>query len=284
MRVHPVADVLRRGGAALAAALCTAAATPPPAVTLASTTSTDNSGLYDHLLPKFTAATGIAVRVIAVGTGRALSIGRRGDADVLVVHDPEAEREFVAAGHGVARVPFMYNDFVVVGPRADPAGVRAAGDVLDGLRMIAQGRSPFVSRGDDSGTHKKELRLWRAAGLAPATPAAAWYREAGAGMGAVLNLANELPAYTLTDRATWISFENRDALVLLIENQPPLYNPYSVIRVNPRRHPSVNHAGAERFAKWLRSPRAHALIADYRVRGVQLFHPLASDAPSSAPR
>lgn len=274
MRVHPVATILRCGGAALAALLC-GAATPPP-VTLASTTSTDNSGLYDYLLPRFTADTGVVVRVIAVGTGRALSIGGRGDADVLVVHDPESEREFVAAGHGVARVPFMYNDFVVVGPRADPAGAGAASDVLDGMRLIARARSPFVSRGDDSGTHKKELRLWRAAGIAPG--GAAWYREAGAGMGTVLNLANELPAYTLTDRATWISFDNRGELTLLIEDQPPLYNPYSVILVNPRRHPAVNHAGAERFAKWLTSPRARALIAAYRVRGVQLFHPLAESS------
>ena len=271
MRVYPVAKILRGAAAALAALFC-GAATPPP-VTLASTTSTDNSGLYDYLLPRFTAETGVVVRVIAVGTGRALSIGGRGDADVLVVHDPESEREFVAAGHGVARVPFMYNDFVVVGPRADPAGARTSSDVLDGMRLIARSRSPFVSRGDDSGTHKKELRLWHAAGIAPG--AAAWYREAGAGMGAVLNLANELPAYTLTDRATWISFDNRGELALLIENQPPLYNPYSVILVNPRRHPTVNHDGAERFAKWLTSPRARALIAAYRVRGVQLFHPLA---------
>ena len=280
MQVYSVADVLKRGGAALAALLCAAGATPPP-VTLASTTSTDNSGFYDYLLPKFTAETGIAVRVIAVGTGRALSIGRRGDADVLVVHDPESEREFVAAGHGVARAPFMYNDFVVVGPRADPAGLRAAADVSHGMRLIARSRSSFVSRGDDSGTHKTELRLWRAAGIAPA---AAWYREAGAGMGAVLNLANELPAYTLTDRATWISFGNRDALVLLIENQPPLYNPYSVILVNPRRHPAVNHDGARRFAKWLTSARALSLIADYRVRGAQLFYPLTNAARRTAPR
>ena len=272
MRVYPVAKVLRCAVAAAAAVFC-GAATPPP-VTLASTTSTDNSGLYDYLLPRFTAETGVAVRVIAVGTGRALSIGRRGDADVLVVHDPESEREFVAAGHGVARVPFMYNDFVVVGPRADAAGLGAAEDVLDGMRLIARSRSPFVSRGDDSGTHKRELRLWRDAGIV-IVPDAAWYREAGAGMGAVLNLANELPAYTLTDRATWISFENRGELKLLIENQPPLYNPYSVILVNPRRHPAVNHDGAERFAKWLTSPRARTLIAAYRVRGVQLFHPLA---------
>ena len=274
MRVYPIANVLGRYAAALAAplaALCAAAATPPP-ITLASTTSTDNSGFHDYLLPQFTVETGIVVRVIAVGTGRALSIGRRGDADVLIVHDPESEREFVAAGHGVSRVPFMYNDFVVVGPRGDPGGLRAAGDVLHGMQLIARGRSPFVSRGDDSGTHKKELWLWRAAGLTP--DADSWYREAGAGMGAVLNLANELPAYTLTDRATWISFHNRDSLVLLIENGALLHNLYSVILVDPDRHPRVNHRGAKRFAEWLTSPRVLQRIDDFRVRDTQLFYPL----------
>jgi len=279
MRVYRSADFLTRVAwllAGLCAALLSAgagAAAATAAVTLASTTSTDNSGLYDYLLPKFTADTGIRVRVIAVGTGRALSIGRRGDADLLIVHDRESELEFVADGHGVARVPFMYNDYVLVGPRADPGGLRAAGDVVHAMRLIARGRRPFISRGDDSGTHKKELQLWRAAGLAPGA-ADVWYREAGAGMGAVLNLANELVAYTLTDRSTWVSFNNRAALALLVENQPPLHNPYSAILVNPQKHPAVNHRAARRLVEWLTSRRGLDWIDNYRLRGVRLFHPL----------
>ncbi len=272
MRVHRVANLLAGWSAGWCLALLSAAACGAT-VTLASTTSTDHSGFYDYLLPKFTADTGIRVRVIAVGTGRALSIGRRGDADLLIVHDRESELEFVAEGHGVARIPFMYNDYVLVGPRGDPGGLRSANDVLDAMRLIARDRRLFVSRGDDSGTHKKELQLWRAAGFVPGA-GDAWYRESGAGMGAVLNLANELPAHTITDRSTWVSFNNRDSLVLLVENQPPLHNPYSVILVNPEKHPAVNHRDAGRLAKWLTSPRGLEWIGGFRVRGTQLFHPL----------
>ena len=239
-------------------------------IVLASTTSTDNSGLYQVLLPAFKRDTGIEVRVIAAGTGRALSIASRGDADVLVVHDEASELEFVRDGYGVDRRTFMYNDYVLVGSVADVSGIKGVGGVVAAFRRIAQSGAPFVSRGDDSGTHKKELSLWRSAlGTTPA--GLGWYREVGRGMGATLNIANELGAYTLSDRSTWVSFNNRANLQIVLENEPPLHNPYSVIVVNPERHPGVRFREARIFADWLTSRRALALIRNFKVRGQQLF-------------
>lgn len=264
------------GAAIVAAGLVAGAAVPAGAeerarsIVLASTTSTDNSGLYEVLLPAFKRDTGIEVRVIAAGTGRALSIASRGDADVLVVHDEASELEFVRAGYGVDRRTFMYNDYVLVGSVADAAGVKGSSGVISAFRRIAQGGALFVSRGDDSGTHKKELSLWRSA--LDATPAGrGWYREVGRGMGATLNIANELGAYTLSDRSTWVSFNNRANLQVVLENDPPLHNPYSVILVNPGRHPGVRFHEARIFADWLTSRRSLALIRDFKVRGRQLF-------------
>ena len=244
---------------------------------MASTTSTRDSGLLDAILPRFEARTGIAVRVVAVGTGRALDLARRGDADVLLVHAKPAEEAFVAAGYGLARHPVMYNDFVIVGPRNDPAGIRGLHDVGQALATLAAARAPFLSRGDDSGTHKAERRLWAAVGLDPAADRSGWYRETGAGMGATLNTANQLPGYTLTDRGTWLSFRNRSSLALLVEGDPRLRNEYGVIVVNPERYPHVKAAAAGRLVEWLTSPEGGAAIAGFRVGGEQLFFPIEDD-------
>ena len=227
----------------LAAALVLAASGPPAVagerfITLASTTSTDNSGLFATLLPRFEAASGIAVHVVAVGTGQALRLAARGDADVLLVHDRAGEDKFVAEGNGVDRRDVMYNDFVIVGPKADPAGIAGLGDGPGALRRIAQAAAIFVSRGDDSGTNRKERRLWQAAGIDPARASGTWYREAGAGMGATLNIAAAMGAYTLADRATWLSFRNKGPLVVLVEGDRRLFNPYGVILVNPAPIPT----------------------------------------------
>ena len=244
-------------------------------IVLASTTSADNSGLYDYLLPKFTAETGIEVAVIAVGTGQAIKIGERGDADVVIVHDPPSEQAFVESGYGIGRHTFMYNDYVLVGPKQSLTKMRRYqnASIAEVMETIATHREIFISRGDDSGTHKKELSLWALIGLSP-HPRGDWYREAGAGMGTVLNIANELLAYTLSDRATWISFNNRPDLTIIKENVPPLHNPYSVIRVNPKKHPRINHQAARRFSDWIRSQTGLAWIAQFRVKGVQLFYPI----------
>ena len=271
MRIYRVTSIL-------VLALCSScliADTGDARIVLASTTSADNSGLYDYLLPKFTAETGIEVAVIAVGTGQAIKIGERGDADVLIVHDPSSERAFVESGHGIGRHTFMYNDYVLVGPKPSPEKMRRYRDasIAEVMAAIATQRELFISRGDDSGTHKKELSLWALIGLSP-HPSGDWYREAGAGMGTVLNIANELLAYTLSDRATWISFNNRSDLAIIKENVPPLHNPYSIIRINPAKHPHINHRAARRFSDWLRSPSGLAWIAQFRVKGVQLFYPI----------
>ncbi len=242
-------------------------------ILLASTTSTDHSGLYDFLLPTFTRETGIEVRVVSVGTGRALSIASRGDADVLIVHDEPSEVEFMRQGYGIRRDTFMFNDYVLVGPAGDPGGVRSAGGVAVTLQAIFKTGAPFISRGDDSGTHKKELFLWRMA-LGEVPIARSWYREVGEGMGAALTIANELGAYTLSDRSTWISFNHRDNLEIVVENEPPLHNPYSVILVNPAIHPEVRFEQARAFADWLLSEQGLSLIGSFRVRGQQLFFPL----------
>ncbi|MBT3305652.1 MAG: solute-binding protein, partial [Alphaproteobacteria bacterium] len=216
-----------------------AGATEEKFITLVGTTSTDNSGLYGKILPLFTAKTGIKVRVVSVGTGRAINIAKNGDADVLLVHHRPSEEKFVTEGYGVKRYDIMYNDFIIVGPGNDPAGIKGLKSVVDGLARIAETKNFFVSRGDDSGTHKKELSIWKIAGVNATKASGQWYREAGAGMGATLNTASAMPAYTLSDRGTWLKFENRGGLRLLAENDPLLLNPYGVILINPKRHPHV---------------------------------------------
>ena len=244
-------------------------------ITLASTTSTENSGLFAHLLPRFTQATGIEVRVIAVGTGQALRIARNGDADVLLVHHRASEEKFVAEGYGVKRHDVMYNDFVLVGPRADPAGLRGLTDAVAALARVAAARAPFASRGDDSGTHKKERDLWAAAGVDPLEASGTWYRETGSGMGATLNAAAGMGAYALSDRATWLAFQNKGDLEVLVEGDTRLFNPYGVILVNPAKHPYVKAEAGQAFIDWLVSEPGQAAIAAYRLDGRQLFFPNA---------
>ena len=247
------------------------------AITVASTTSTEQSGLFKHLLPKFTGSTGIEVKVVALGTGQALDIGRRGDADVVFVHDKEAEEKFVADGFGVKRHEVMYNDFVVVGPKSDPAGA-AGKDIQAGLRRIAAVKAPFVSRGDRSGTHAAELRFWRDAGLNLAAIKGDWYKEIGQGMGPALNAASAASAYVLSDRGTWLAFKNRGDLTILVEGDQRMFNQYSVMLVNPARHPQVKAADGQRFIDWLVSGEGQKTIAEYRVNGEQLFFPNAGAA------
>lgn len=244
-------------------------------ITLASTTSTEQSGLFAHLLPAFTAASGIGVRVVALGTGQALDVGRRGDADVLLVHDRAAEERFVAEGWGGPRHAVMYNDFVIIGPAADPAGIAGLRDSAEALRRIAVATAPFISRGDRSGTHAAELRLWQLAGIDPGGGRGAWYREVGQGMGPALNTAAAQEAYLLADRGTWLAFRNRQALRVLVEGDQRLFNQYGVIAVNPARHPHVKSAEAERFIAWLVAPPGQAAIAGYRIGGEPLFVPNA---------
>ena len=271
----------------LAAALLAALAAPGPAaaeerfILLQSTTSTQNSGLFDAILPGFTAATGIEVRVVAVGTGQALKNARNGDGDVLLVHAVEAEEAFVSEGYGVKRFDVMYNDFVIVGPPADPAGIAGLSDATAALKSIAAARAPFASRGDDSGTHVKELALWRAAGLDPVAASGTWYRETGSGMGATLNVALGMGAYTLTDRGTWIAFKNKGNFGILVAGDARLFNPYGVILVNPARHPRVKAADGQAFIDWLTGPDGQAAIAAYKLEGQQLFFPNAGDGGGS---
>jgi tungstate transport system substrate-binding protein len=250
------------------------AAAPADSIVLASTTSTQDSGLFGYLLPIVRARTGIEVKVVAQGTGQALDTARRGDADVVLVHDPEAEQRFVAEGAGVARQLVMYNDFLVAGPAADPAGARGK-DVLQGLRAIARTSSPFVSRGDRSGTHQAELRLWAAAGIEVDPQRERWYRAVGQGMGPALNIASASNAYVLTDRATWVSFRNKGELQALVEGDARLFNQYGVIMVNPAKHPHVKREAAQRFIDFLLSVEGQKAIGDFRVEGQQLFHPNA---------
>lgn len=238
---------------------------------MASTTSTEQSGLFGHLLPVFRQATGIEVKVVALGTGQALDMGRRGDADVLFVHDQVAEEKLVAEGFGIRRYPVMYNDFVLVGPVADPAGVRGK-DILVALRKLAASQSAFVSRGDNSGTHAAELRYWKLAG---ADNKGAGYKACGCGMGPALNMAASTQAYALTDRGTWLSFKNRDGLAVLVEGDTRLFNQYGVIAVNPAKHPHVRAAQAQQFVDWVVSPAGQAAIAAYKVGGETLFFPNA---------
>lgn len=268
----------RQAVAVLAGLACSVVLGPAGAaaeryITVASTTSTENSGLFAHLLPIFQDQTGIAVRVVALGTGQALDVGRRGDADVVFVHDREAEEKFIAEGHGIGRRDVMYNDFVLVGPRADPAGITGGRDIAAALRAIRDAKAPFVSRGDRSGTHAAELRLWEAAGVDIAAAKGPWYRETGAGMGASLNTASAMEAYLLADRGTWLSFRNRGTLGILVEGDRRLFNQYGVMLVNPERHPQVKKEEGQAFIDWLVSPEGQAAIAAYRINGEQLFYP-----------
>ena len=225
-------------------------------ITVASTTSTENSGLFRELLPKFTARTGIEVRVVAVGTGQAIKLARNGDADVLFVHHKPSELKFVADGHGEVRHDVMYNDFVVVGPKSDPAGIVGTRDAAAALARIAATRAPFASRGDDSGTHRKERALWKTAGVDVDAASGGWYRETGSGMGATLNTASGMNAYALTDRATWLNFRNKGDLVIAVQGDPRLYNQYGVTLVNVKKHPHVKRAEGQMFIDWLLSPGA----------------------------
>jgi tungstate transport system substrate-binding protein len=244
-------------------------------ILVASTTSTQDSGLFDHLLPLFKQKTGITVKVIAQGTGQALDTGRRGDADVVFVHDRDAELKFVAEGAGVRRHAVMYNDFVLVGPASDPARVAGSKDIAVALAAIRREQAPFISRGDRSGTHQAELRLWKAADIAPEA-SGAWYRSVGQGMGAALNMASASNAYVLADRATWLNFGNKGELRVLVEGDRRLFNQYGVILVNPSRHPSVKQSLGQQFIDYLVSPQGQADIAAYRVGGQQLFYPNAT--------
>jgi tungstate transport system substrate-binding protein len=243
-------------------------------ITVASTTSTDQSGLFGQLLPVFEKDSGIKVRVVALGTGQALDLARRGDADVVFVHDKAAEEKFVADGHGVKRQEVMYNDFVLVGPKIDPA--KASGkDILEGLRRIEGAKASFVSRGDKSGTHAAELRYWKAAAVDLDAKKGPWYRDTGSGMGPALNTAASMNAYILADRGTWLAFKNRGDLGVIVEGDDRLFNQYGVILVNPAKHPHVKQADGQKFIDWIVSPAGQKAIADYKIGGEQLFFPNA---------
>ncbi len=245
-------------------------------ITVASTTSTENSGLFKHILPMFEKQTGIQVRVVALGTGQALELARRGDADVLFVHNKSAEEKFVAEGFGVKRHDVMYNDFVLVGPKRDPAKIRGGPDILAALKLISAAEAPFASRGDKSGTHAAELRYWQAAGIDPTGARGRWYRETGSGMGATLNTASGMDAYVLADRGTWLSFKNRGELEVLIEGDPRLFNQYGIILVSPARHPHVKKDMGQAFVDWLLSKAGQEAIASYKIGGQQLFFTTAT--------
>ena len=241
-------------------------------ITLSSTTSTQDSGLFGHILPMFTATSGITVHVVAVGTGQALAIGARGDADALLVHDRVGEDKFVSDGFGIDRRDVMYNDFVIVGPRSDPAHIRGLRDASAALKQIADAAAPFASRGDDSGTNRMELRLWKSAAIQP-DPHGGWYRDLGQGMGATLNIAAGMNAYTLTDRATWANFKNRQSLEIVTEGDPALFNPYGSILVNPTKWPQIKFQDARTWHEWLTSKVGLDAITSYRINGEQLFFP-----------
>ncbi len=244
-------------------------------IVVASTTSTQDSGLFGFILPKFKAKTGIDVKVIAQGTGQALDTGRRGDADVVFVHAKAQEEKFVADGFGVKRYPVMYNDFVLIGPKADPAGIKGGKDIVVGLKAINDKASPFVSRGDKSGTHSAELNLWKAASLDPAGTKPGWYREIGQGMGAALNTAGAMLGYVLSDRGTWISFKNKGDLQIAVEGDKRLFNQYGIILVNPTKHAHVKKELGQAFIDWVVSGEGQQAIRDYKIDGQQLFFPNA---------
>ncbi|MEC8888155.1 MAG: substrate-binding domain-containing protein [Pseudomonadota bacterium] len=244
-------------------------------IVVASTTSTENSGLYSFVLPRFSEQTGIEVRVVAVGTGQALHIAQNGDADVLLVHHRPSEDQFISQGYGVTRYDLMYNDYILVGPRDDPASVLSAANVIGAVQRIATNKSLFISRGDDSGTHKKEMELWNQSGIDTTKVGNGWYQETGRGMGGTLNMASALDAYTLSDRATWLKFGNKGRLDILFQSDPPLFNPYGIILVNPEKHPHIKTRDGQTFIEWMLSEAGQTLIADYRILGQQAFFPTA---------
>jgi tungstate transport system substrate-binding protein len=262
-------------GLALLSAIGVMPAAAQKFITVASTTSTEQSGLFNHILPLFEKKTGIQVRVVALGTGQALDVARRGDADVVFVHARSAEEKFVAEGYGVMRLPVMYNDFVLIGPKADPANAAGTKNILEGLRRIKRVDAPFVSRGDRSGTHMAELALWKQAGIDIDREKGAWYRDTGQGMGPALNSASSMNAYVLADRATWISFKNRGALAVLVEGDKRLFNEYGVILVNPEKHKHVKKEMGQAFIDWIVSEEGQRAIAGYKINGEQLFFPNA---------
>ncbi len=261
--------------AVIVAGLCGVADAGDRYITVASTTSTANSGLFKDILPRFTRKSGIEVRVVAVGTGQAIRLARNGDADVLFVHHRKSEEKFVSEGYGVKRFDVMYNDFIVIGPKNDPAKIKGVSDVVKGLSSIAAATAPFVSRGDDSGTHKKELALWREAGVDVKTASGTWYRETGSGMGATLNTAAAMGAYTLADRGTWLSFANKEGLAIAYEGDKRLLNLYGVILVNPKRHKHIKAEMGQTFIDWLVSDEGQKAIGDFRIGGKPLFNPNA---------
>ena len=278
--------MLRRQFLTLAAAGLLAAGVSAPVqaqdtfIIVQSTTSTQNSGLFEFMLPKFREKTGIEVRVVAVGTGQAIKNAANGDGDVLFVHAKPAEEKFVADGYGVKRFDVMYNDFVVVGPPADPAGIAGSSDITDALKKIAEVKAPFASRGDDSGTHKAELALWEAAGVDVAAASGGWYRETGSGMGATLNTGTGMGAYVLTDRATWISFGNKGAYRIAVEGDERMFNQYGIILVNKEKLPNVKADLGQQFVDWVISEEGQQVIADYKIDGQQLFFPNARPSGS----
>ena len=262
----------------LAALLCFGASVEAQQryITVASTTSTEQSGLFKHLLPLFEQKTGIQARVVALGTGQALDMGRRGDADVVFVHAKPLEEKFVAEGHGVRRYEVMYNDFVLIGPKSDPAKVKSSRDILAGLKAINGKGAPFVSRGDKSGTHSAELRLWKQATLDPAAAKPAWYREIGQGMGAALNMSSAMGGYVLADRGTWLSFKNKGDLEIVLEGDKRLFNQYGIMLVNPAKHAHVKKELGQAFVDWIISKEGQDAIGSYQINGKQLFFPNAS--------
>ena len=267
--VRRLSTLLLWGGLLAGASLAQAQS---PSIVMASTTSTEQSGLFSYLLPEFKKATGIDIKVVALGTGQAIDMGRRGDADVLFVHDQVAEEKVVAEGFALKRLPVMYNDFVIIGPAADPAKVKGQ-NVLQALQKLQAGNGAFISRGDKSGTHAAELRYWALAGVG--VPAYAAYKSCGCGMGPALNMAASLGAYVLADRATWLAFKNRADLAVLVEGDQRLFNQYGVLVVNPAKHPHVKVADAQKFADWIVSPAGQTVIAGYKINGQQLFFPNA---------
>jgi tungstate transport system substrate-binding protein len=269
----------RRCLIAVAAVACfgTSALAQEKSIVIASTTSTQDSGLFGHILPLFKAETGIDVKVVAQGTGQALDTGRRGDADVVFVHARPAEEKFLAEGFGVKRYPVMYNDFILIGPKGDPAGIKGSKDIVAALKTLKDKGIAFISRGDKSGTHQAELNLWKLAGIDIAAEKGPWYKEIGQGMGAALNTASALNAYVLADRGTWLSFKNRGELVIAVEGDRRLFNQYGVMLVSPQKHPSVKKELGQQFIDWLVSPQGQRAIADYKINGEQLFYPNADD-------
>ena len=267
--------------ALLAALLCLAAfaaSAQEKFITVASTTSTEQSGLFGYLLPIYEKETGVKVRVVALGTGQALDVGRRGDADVVFVHARAAEEKFLAEGQGVKRYPVMYNDFVLIGPKSDPAKIAGGRDILAAMKKIEAAQAPFVSRGDRSGTHMAELDLWKASGVDIDKSKGLWYRDTGQGMGPALNTAASMGAYILADRGTWLAFKNRGDLDILVQGDKRLFNQYGVMLVNPEKHPTVKKDLGQQFIDWLVSPAGQKAIADYKIGGEQLFYPNAADA------